>query len=257
VSEIPLSQLKPVQPLVGGRLRGKVALVVGAGGGMGTAVPGLFAREGARVVLGARRAAPLAELAAKIRARGGTADVVTGDATTPEGADSLVAGTLARHGRLDVLYLNVGEHAFGGQRAHETSPEAWRFLLDVNLTSAFLPCRAALPAMLGRGGSIVLVAASESVRRGANPGYAAGKEALIALTRNLARQYRADNVRVNCLCPGSIGGSRGEEDFGPPPPELSRAAHPADVANAALYLASDESAWVTGQYLEVDGGAGL
>lgn len=252
-----LERLQPVQPLVGGRMRGKVALVVGAGGGMGTAVPGLFAREGARVVLGGRRAEPLQALADKLRIRGGTAEVATGDATTPEGSAALVEQTLALFGQLDVLYLNVGDYAQGDRRAHETDPDAWRYLLDVNLSSSYFPCRAAIPAMLGRGGSIVVVSASESVRRGANSGYASAKAALLALARSLARQYRADGVRVNCLCPGSIGGSQGEGDFAAPPPTLVRNAHPADVAYAALYLASDESAWITGQMIEVDGGAGL
>jgi NAD(P)-dependent dehydrogenase (short-subunit alcohol dehydrogenase family) len=252
-----LERQQPAHPSASGRMRGKVALVVGAGGGMGTAVPGLFAREGARVALGGRRAEPLQALAEKLRARGGVAEVVTGDATTPEGSSAMVERTLAHYGQLDVLYLNVGDYAQGDRRPHETDPDAWQYLLDVNLSSAFYPCRAAIPAMLGRGGSIVVVSASESVRRGANPGYASAKAALLTLSRNLARQYRADGIRVNCLCPGSIGGSQGEGDFAAPPLGLVRPAHPADVAYAALYLASDESAWITGQMIEVDGGAGL
>lgn len=252
-----LDRLQPIQPLVSGRLRGKVALIVGAGGGMGTAVPALFAREGARVVLAGRRQAPLDELAAKLRVRGGEVGVATGDAMTPDGSAALVDQTIALFGQLDVLYLNVGEYAFGDRRPHETDPDAWRYLLDVNLSSAFYPCRAALPKMIGRGGSIVVVSASESVRRGAPVGYAAAKAALLALSRRLAREYRAENIRVNCLCPGSIGGSLGDADFAPPPPNLARSAHPSDVAYCALYLASDESAWITGQMIEVDGGAGL
>lgn len=240
------------------RLKDKVALVVGAGGGMGIAVPALFAREGARVVLAARRAEPLRELAEAIRARGGE-DVTwaTGDATTAEGAAAMVAQTLQRHGRLDILYCNVGDYAYGDSRAHEMPPEGWDYLIAVNLSSGFFPVRAAVPAMLGGGGSIVLVSASEGVRRRANIGYAAAKAGLIELTRSLARQYRSDGIRVNCLCPGSIGGSQGEQDFVAPPASLDRPAHPADVAYAALYLASDEAAWITGQVLEVDGGAGL
>ncbi len=239
------------------RLDGKIALVVGAGGGMGTAVPALFAREGAKVMLAARRPEPLRELTGQVAARGGETAWTTGDATTSAGAAAIVAETLRRFGHLDVLYCNVGDYAYGERRAHETTEAEWAYLIGVNLSSAFLCCQAALPAMLGRGGSIVLVAATEAVRRGANPGYAAGKAGLLALTRNLARQYRADGIRVNCLCPGSIGGSRGPDDFAPPPPRLDRPAHPADVAYAALYLASDEAAWVTGQALDVDGGQGL
>jgi NAD(P)-dependent dehydrogenase (short-subunit alcohol dehydrogenase family) len=239
------------------RLDGKVALVVGAGGGMGTAVPALFAREGARVVVAARREGPMRELVAAIQAHGGAAAWAAGDGTTAEGAASIVEQTIRHYGRLDILYSNLGDYAYGDRRPHETSPAEWDYLLALNLTGHFLCARAAIPAMLGRGGSIILVAATQAVYRGANPGYAAGKAGLVALTKSLARQYRADNIRVNCICPGSIGGSHGDDDFADPPAILDRNAHPADIAHAGLYFASDTAAWITGQALDVDGGQGL
>ena len=239
------------------RLEGKVALVVGAGGGMGTAVSALFAREGAKVVVAARREGPLRELVAAIQIRGGTAAWATGDGTTPEGAASIVEQTLRQFGRLDVLYTNLGDYAFGDHRSHETTPAEWDYLLALNLSGHFHCARAAMPELLRHGGSVVFVAATQAVYRGANSGYAAGKAGLIALTKTMARQYRTDNVRVNCICPGSIGGSQGDSDFAPPPAGLNRSAHPADVACAALYFASDESVWVTGQALDIDGGQGL
>jgi 3-oxoacyl-[acyl-carrier protein] reductase len=241
-----------------GRLVGKVGIVAGAGGGMGRAVPLRFAAEGARVLLVARRPEPLAALAGEIEARGGEAAWVTADLTTAEGAACMAAAALERWGQIDILYDNLGDSAHGGRRLHETDEAAWEYLIDINLRTAPLCARAVLPAMLERRrGVILLVSAAAATRLRANAGYAAAKGGLLELTRSLARQYRPDGVRVNCLCPGSIGGSRGEEDAELPPPELTRSGHPADVSWAAVYLASDEAAWITGVCLPVDGGASL
>ncbi|MBI4212738.1 MAG: SDR family oxidoreductase [Chloroflexi bacterium] len=243
------------------RLRDKVALVVGAGGGMGSAVPYLFAREGAHVVLGARRLEPLEELATRIRLHltepGGNVACVTGDATTAAGCEALVRGAIDHFGKLDILYCNVGDAAFGDRAVEEIDDEAWNYLIDVNLTSNFGPVRAAVPELRRTNGCAILVSAAAAVRRAGSPGYAAAKAGLIGLTHSLAGRLKDEGVRVNCICPGSIGPSRADDDFREPPTILNRTAHPADVAYAALYLASDEAAWVTGQAIEVDGGASL
>lgn len=243
------------------RLAGKVALVVGAGGGMGTSVPFLFAREGAQVALGARRLEPLEELAQRIRPHlpqgSGELACVTGDATSAEGCAALVKATVARFGQLDILYGNVGDAAFRGRPIEDLDEDAWRYLIDVNLTSNFAPLRAALPELRRTHGCAILVSAASGVWRNGSPGYAAAKAGLIGLTANLAKRLKADGVRINCLCPGSIGPSKGEEDFAEPPARVDRPPHPADVGYAAVYLASDEAAWVTGQFLEVDGGTSL
>jgi len=240
------------------RLAGKVALIVGAGGPMGTAVATLFAQEGARVVLGARRQEPLQHLTERIQGIGGEACFVTADATTEEGAQRMVQTALERFGRLDILYNNVGDYAFGDRGIDETDEEAWRYLLRVNLDSAYLPCRFAVPALKQAGGGVIVnVAAAYRVRQQGNIGYAAAKAGVIGLTLNLARALKPYNIRVHCLCPGNIGQLKSLDRIGLPTPTLNRKGEQEDVAYAALYLCSDEAAWLTGVVLEIDGGASL
>jgi 3-oxoacyl-[acyl-carrier protein] reductase len=226
---------------------------------MGTAVAAAFVREGARLLLVARRAEPIEALAAALRAAvpGAGVAVCTADLVTAAGAAAMAAAATERFGRLDVLYNNLGDSAFGSVPTHEATAEAWAYLLQINLEAAFLCSRAVLPAMLAqRSGSIIHVSAAERVRLRANPGYAAAKAGLIEFCRRLAREYRDSGVRVNCICPGGMGNDVGAA-FDPPPPDLVRGAHPADVAGAAVYFASADAAWVTGQFLEVEGGRGL
>ncbi len=241
-----------------GRLAGKVAIVAGAGGGMGSATPLRFAHEGAKVLLVARRAGPLEDLAREIEERGGEAAIATADLATPAGAAAMAQAALDKWGRIDVLFDNLGDYAYGGQKLHETAPDEWRYLISINVDTAYYCTHAVLPTMVAQSsGCILLVSAALRTRREANVGYAAGKEALVGLTRTLAREYREHGVRVNCICPGAIGDSRGAEDAELPPAPLTRDGHPADVSLSAVYLAGDEAAWVTGQCLDVDGGDSL
>jgi meso-butanediol dehydrogenase / (S,S)-butanediol dehydrogenase / diacetyl reductase len=241
------------------RLANKVALVIGAGGGMGTSVPYLFAREGAQVMLAGRRREPLEALAARIGPHlppgAGSIRCATGDSTRGEDCERLVAETVAAFGRLNIVYCNVGDAKYGRRSVEELDDEAWRELVDVNLTSNFIPVRAAIPELRKVGGCAILVGAAPIVRGTASPGYAAAKAGLLTLTESLAQRLRPDGIRVNCICPASMGGSQGERDFEEPAAQLDRPPHPADVGYAAVYLASDEAAWVSGQFLDVDGGS--
>jgi meso-butanediol dehydrogenase / (S,S)-butanediol dehydrogenase / diacetyl reductase len=244
-----------------GRLTGKSALFIGAGGGIGSSTPYLFAREGANVMLTGRRLAPLEELADRIRpllgVSAGELATALGDATTDAGNEEVVHAVLERFGRLDILFCNVGDAAFEDRRVEDLDEQAWHYLITVNLTSSFASLRAAIPHLRKSRGNAIFVSASENVRRRASPGYAAAKEALLGLTTNVAHRLHDDGVRVNCICPGPMGGSQGDSDFTEPPAFLNRSAHGADVGYAALYLASDEASWVTGQFIEIDGGISL
>lgn len=238
------------------RLRDKVVLVAGAGGRQGTAVPVLFAREGARVVLAGLDGAELDRLTRHIQEAGGQAIARATDLTAPAEAEAAVALTIARYGRIDVLYNNTGVYAGAEQRAADTPVEEWEKLLRVNLQTHFMTAHSALPHMLRQGsGAIINVAAARAARLGGGVAYAASKAAIIGLTKKLAREYAADNIRVNCICPTNIQESPDALAAAPPVTRIARTGTPEDVAYAALFLASDEAAWVTGIELVVDGGA--
>lgn len=238
------------------RLKDKVALIAGAGGRQGTTVPVLFAQEGAKVVLVGLIADELDRLAAHITARGGAAAVRAADLTDPHEAAAAVRLAVERFGRIDVLYNNTGIYAASERRAGETEDSDWDRLLAVDLTTHFLTAKFALREMVRQhAGVIINVAAARSARLGGNVGYAAAKSAIIGITKKMAREYAADNIRVNCLCPTNIQASHDPLNPRLPEPAVERDGTPEDVAWAALFLASDEAAWITGVELVVDGGA--
>jgi hypothetical protein len=247
------------------RLKDKVILVVGAGEHLGRSAPLLFAQEGARVVIAARRQTVLDETAAMIRGRGGQVRAFCGTAADPEQAAHMVAMAVSEFGRLDGLYNNIG----GGwveldRRLHEISPTAFDQILTSNLTAVYNASRAAITQMLaqGRGGAIVNVSASRVVRRMANPIYAYTKAGLVEMTLNMANDYLEDRIRANCLLPGLFVYQPVKEALVQPvptplirrQPKTARQGDPADLAYAATYLLSDEASFVTGQALTVDGG---
>lgn len=250
-----------------GRLDGKVALVTGADSGIGRAAARLFSREGAKVVCVDRDERGTPRVDHLIANDGGEATFIQGDVSTKAVCEEMVATALDRYGDLHVAFLNAGT----GVRApiHEQTEEQWNHVVDLNLGSMFHGVRAALSHFLEVGrGNIVATASSLGVSASPSyPAYCATKAGIIHLTRQLAIDY-GPNVRVNCVCPGPIDTNRVREF--PPRPRtmdasqklasgdhvkaLHRIGSPEEVAYAALFLASDESSFITGHALVVDGG---
>lgn len=254
------------------RLEGKVAIVTGAGSraagiGNGRATAVLFAREGARVLLVDQSAAAAEETLAIIRDEGGAAgeaEVFAADVTRAEDCQAMVEQALARWGRLDILDNNVG--IGGGGSVVAVSEEDWDRVMTVNVKSMMLASKYAIPAMeRGGGGAIINISSISALRpRGLTP-YSTSKGAVIALTRAMAVDHARQGIRVNCIAPGPVytpmvyAGGMSEELR-----ERRRLASPLgiegtgwDIGYAALFLASDEARYITGQVLVVDGGVTL
>ncbi|HPU51464.1 MAG TPA: SDR family NAD(P)-dependent oxidoreductase [Burkholderiaceae bacterium] len=250
------------------RLKGKVAVVTGAaprgegvGNGMATAI--LFAREGAKVVLVNRSAERAEKLARQIRDEGGEASVFAGDVAKEDVCDAMAAFAMDTYGRLDILHNNVGIGAPGS--AETVTLSDWNRVIEANLTTTMLCTKACLPRMKqGGGGSVIMVSSIAGAlglmgSTGA-VAYSTAKAGLHGFTHSVAADYATQNIRANCIIVGSVHtpmvGHMGEEGR-----ERRRKMVPMqtegtawDVAHGAVYLASDESRWVTGVLLPIEGG---
>jgi NAD(P)-dependent dehydrogenase (short-subunit alcohol dehydrogenase family) len=246
------------------RLKHKVALITGAGSGIGRAIALAFAREGAQVALVGRREDRLGSVVREIGS--GHALALPGDITGARIAQAAVARTVKRFGGLNVLVNNAGLLIPGTAESH--TEEEWDQTFSVNVRALWLVCRAALPRMRAAGGGSIINISSVLGLMGAKNrvAYAASKGAVTLLTRAMALDHAQENIRVNCICPGIVE-TEMVADFilKAPDPEaarrqrvglhpLGRFGKPEDVAAMAVYLASDESSWVTGAALPVDGG---
>lgn len=247
-----------------GRLAGKVALVTGAGSrgpgvGNGKAAAMLFAREGARVLCADQVKDRAAETAALIRAEGGEAEPFAGDVTRAEDCRAMVGAAVARWGGLDVVHNNVGIESRHG--VMETTEEEWDRVMAIDLKSMLLTTQAAVPALEPRGGgSIICVSSVAGLRGYGRTAYAAAKAGVIGFVTSVAVQLGPRGIRVNAIAPGTVWTPM-VEDLGPEARERRRRATPLgtegtawDVGWGAVYLASDESRWVTGQVLVIDAG---
>ncbi len=257
-----------------GRLEGKVAIITGGGSGLGEASSIRFAQEGASVLVADINEEGSQRVASEIVAAGGTASAAVVDVTSEESNHAMAAAALERYGTIDTIYCNAGIVGVGN--AMDLEKAEWDHIIDVMLTGVWLGMKAVLPTMVDKGkGSIVNQASIGGIIgvAGIFP-YAAAKAGVIGLTRQAAIDFAPKGVRVNCVCPGTVptplvmgtyeeragigmsGGLTVEQAL-----EVTRSRYPlgdlgepVDIANMALFLASDEAKWITGQALVVDGG---
>lgn len=244
------------------RLKGKVAIVTGGGSGIGEATALTFAKEGARVTVADVADSPGNNTVEQIRASGGDGIYVHADVTSASEIQSVVRETIDNYGRLDVLFNNAGIAMRLG--VAELPEEDWDRCIAINLKGAYLGSKYAIPAMIANGGgSIINTASIYGIVGGLNrAAYVASKGGIVNLTRGMALDYANNNIRVNCICPGFTDTPL-IRNFVETPTKykalvdqhpMGRLAKPLDVAYGALYLASDESAFVTGIALPIDGG---
>ncbi|WP_244144835.1 SDR family NAD(P)-dependent oxidoreductase [Paraburkholderia tuberum] len=256
----------PVPKIFHQRLSGKIAIVTGAGSlgrgfGTGKAIACLFAAEGASVCLVDQQYERAAETLALITEAGGRAFVSTGDITDGAVCARIVEETVQRYGGLDILINNVGISGAPG-RLQDVDEASWDRVIDVNLKSAFLMSRSAVPKIVARGGgAIVNIGSIAGIRSHGSAAYGSSKAGMVGFTRELAVMYGRDQVRANAIAPGHILTPMVESMLDDKARERRRKIAPLplegdawDVAAAALFLASDESRFITGTCLPVDGG---
>jgi len=248
-----------------GRLSGKTAVITGAGSGIGRASSLLFAAEGASLII-ADKMESVDETARLVTEAGGKVVALKGDAGDEAFVESLVAKAVAEYGGLDVAWANAG--VSGGWTAFNDQDAAfWAEILRVNLIGAFLLVKHASRVMIPAGkGSIICTASVAGIRSGAGGSpYSASKAGVINLAQTSANEFYGTGVRVNAVCPGLIetgmtqaifdgARARGNEDKIGQLNPLTRGGVPIEIANAGLFLASDESSYVNGQAIVVDGG---
>jgi NAD(P)-dependent dehydrogenase (short-subunit alcohol dehydrogenase family) len=246
----------------------KVIVITGAGSGIGRTAALAFAREGGSVVIGDINETEGNETARQILESGGYATAVGCDVRNPQQVQALIASAVADFGGVDVLYNNAGVVRYG--TVEELSVEDWDFQLDINLKGTFLTCKYAIPEMRKRGGGAIVNTASVQAFASQKtvPAYAASKGGVVSLTTTIALDHADDNIRCNCIAPGTIRTpmvDQAADTFGPDDPEaaiaewgrlhpLGRVGKPEEVANLVLFLASDEAAFCTGGCYRVDGG---
>ncbi len=242
-----------------GKLDGKVALITGAASGIGKAAALLFAKEGAKVAAVDRVHKGTQETVTMIKKAKGEAIFIEADVSRATDVERMVKTTVDAYRRLDILFNNAGMSARTLAFTADLSEEDWDTILDTNLKSVFLASKHAIPIMIRQGGGVI-VNTSSAQGLGGGPlvsPYCASKAGMILLSKTMAAEYAKQNIRVNCICPGmtdtpmmSAYFSSLQMDFIP----QGRPGKPEEIAQAALFLASDDASYVTGAFLPVDGG---
>ena len=250
----------------GRRVEDKVAIITGAGAGIGRASALLFAREGARVACVDRDSQAVGCLVDEITAQGLSAGAAVADVSSSTEVAHIVQDTIRKFGRIDILFNVAGIVPHG--KVHQTTEDEWDQAMEVNAKSVYLLSHAVVPHMLANKGGVILNTASATVLRNVpdRACYSASKGAVLALSRSMAIDYVRDNIRVNCLCPGTIDtpSLHGRLAAFPDPEEarnnfiarqpMGRFGTAEEIAEAALYLVSDKAAFVTGVAFSIDGG---
>jgi len=248
------------------RLEERVALITGGGTGMGQAIAKVFAQEGAKVIVAGRREEPLKETVEDIRAQGGQANYLRSDVSQWDNAKAMVDFTVQKFGQVDILVTSAGIIR-RTEKIEETTEEQWYSQIDINLKGTFAVIKFALPHMMKqKQGSIIAISSTSAYYAASGYGtYCASKGGVSALIRCVALQYASYGIRANALCPGMVHTPMAYVDRPRPFDEIvddvveknypiKRVGQPEDVAKAALFLASEDSSYITGQNLFVDGG---
>lgn len=247
------------------RLSGKVALITGAGSGIGRETALLFAREGGKVVVADLGEAAGQETVELVRAAGGDAAFVRADVSKAADAQNMVAFAEETYGRLDILFNNAGISHIADDDAVSTEESVWDLTFDVNVKGVFLGCKYGIPALRrAGGGSIINTASFVAVLGAATPqlAYTSSKGAVLSMSKELAVIHAREKIRVNALCPGPLRTELLMKYLNTPEKRNRRLVHipmgrfgeAKEIANAVLFLASDESSFVTGATFLVDGG---
>jgi 2-keto-3-deoxy-L-fuconate dehydrogenase len=248
------------------KLDQRVAVITGAGSGIGRAMALLFAREGARVLAADINGAAAEETAANVIAGGGVCEARAVDVVVPEQVRAMIERAREAYGRVDILCNNAGIGSTTD--VVECEPDEWDRVMTVNIKSVYLGCKYVLPLMVAQGGGVIINTASVAGMVGIvkRASYSASKGAVIALTRQVAIDFVERGIRVNCLCPGTVdspwvGRLLAQTDDPAAAREglvarqpMGRLGTPEEIAAAALYLASDDAAFITGTGLVIDGG---
>ena len=252
-----------------GKLAGKIAVITGSAAGIGRASSLLFAKEGAYVAAIDFDADGNAKLVEEIRSLGGIAEALTADVASAQDVQRVVQQIISKWNKVDILFNNAG--IVPGGKIHTLTEEEWDRSFAINVKSMFLFSRAVIPSFLQHGGGVILNTSSTTALRVAPDRalYTATKGAIFSLTKSMALDYASDNIRVNCLCPGttdtpslrarlSAGGNSDEmtKKFIARQP-LRRLGTANEMAQAALYLVSDDASFVTGSAFQIDGGMSL